>query len=406
MTRFAPALIARPLVAAALLATATAVGLARLAPPAPTYRRPCAGGFAIVGPLGDDPGVPGSEWLDRDSGRMVSIPPIEGLRFQQATCSPWVDARGQFQAVGIFICRTGDTDSASIGLARISFPDGRLLDRVATELLPFGNPCWYPGTRARVLFASVDGQLYHHDFEPGDGRDASTPRPLLWRCPTPSGGEVRISEPFWPTEPRFERIVVASLQIKRFVGSRPVLSDRQPWWFRLSEDGGSIEEAGPLFEPGAVPPGMVVRTPVVAPTPGGGLALATYSGAESLDWDLRLTPLSFDDSGRPRPAAALGPTLAGRCRAVCPPAFSSDGGWVAAVQSDTRGRGTLLRLDLASRSPAPRPIPATPGPVRDGPFGKWSHIASAVRAFIDLFPPINRVEVVDAGPRRLCEGGE
>jgi hypothetical protein len=174
-------------------------------------------------------------------------------------------------------------------------------------------------------------------------------------------GEMWISEPSWPADQRFARIVVASLQTRRWEASEAVLTRRQPWWLRISEDGEAIEEAGPLFEGGAVPPGMEVRTPVVAPALGGGLALATYCGPESPDWDLRLTPLSFDDSGRPRPAAALGPILAGRCRVVCPPAFSSDGGWVAAVQSDAHGRGAILRLDLARRPPASRPTPASAG---------------------------------------------
>jgi hypothetical protein len=244
----------------------------------------------------------------------------------------------------------------------VSFPDGRLIDRVATASLPQGLPCWFPGAEARVLFTEADGQLYRHDFEPPPGQPAAAPRTLAWLCPKPGGGEVQLSEPFWPADPRFARMIVVILQTVPRPGTHGFFSPRRPWWLRLNDDGNAIEEAGPLVDLSSMPDALEVHAPMVGPAPGGNLVLAAFSGPGDGSWDLRITPLTLDASGRPRPTPGLGATLAGHCQAMFPPAFSNDGRWVSAVQSGDQGRGTILRLDLAAR-----PTPAALDPAGSPP---------------------------------------
>ncbi len=132
--------------------------------------------------------------------------------------------------------------STDFGLARYSFPDGQVLDHVSTEIVPVGPPCWFPGDRARILFAGGDGELYHFAFEadslakeldPEAGRD-ERPIPLAWRCAKPGLGKVFLSDLTWPEDPRLMGYVVVSLReqapeseaLRSFTGTAL-------WWLKL-----------------------------------------------------------------------------------------------------------------------------------------------------------------------------
>jgi hypothetical protein len=269
----------------------------------------------------------------------------------------------------------------------MTFPDARVLDRVAIDFPPGSPPCWFPGHTARVLFGGLDGLLYEFDFEPtahgpsGDG-DPGRPRPLAWRCPPPPGrGKPRLSDPFWPADPRFSRTILAVVQAAPIDLKASRLHGARIWWLRLSPEGDAIEACGPVLGDGDLPEPLEARLPTVVPSRGGGLALAYYVSKSSLGpWDLWLAPLAFDESDRPRVAADAGVRIADGCRPF-PAAASADGRWIAAVQLDAQGRGTLLRLDLAAREE---------GPAREArerprfPRGTWTVVESVVRALLGV----------------------
>lgn len=81
------------------------------------------------------------------------------------------------------------------GLARISYPDGEILDQVSLEVVPLSSPCWLEGTSARVVFGAADGKLYRLAFEsaiPKTGETRAEPVPDLihWKDAPPSRGNV------------------------------------------------------------------------------------------------------------------------------------------------------------------------------------------------------------------------
>ena len=107
-------------------------------------------------------------WLDAETGTVTTFPIEEGDVLEAASCSPWVDEKGRHQVIGRWSSRTKDgpmSMSTDFGLARYMFPSGQLLDHVSTDIVPVGAPSWFPGTRANILFAAGDGNLYKYAFE-------------------------------------------------------------------------------------------------------------------------------------------------------------------------------------------------------------------------------------------------
>src|SRR5262249_16113020 len=119
------------------------------------------------------PGDPyASQVLDTETGA-VGVLKIPGSgTFDMLSVSPWRDAAGQRHMVG----RWRDaTEAGHLGLtmtggvARCTFPEGRVLDRVAIEPVLVTPPCWFPDRSDRILFAAGDGRLYLLDFRDGTG---------------------------------------------------------------------------------------------------------------------------------------------------------------------------------------------------------------------------------------------
>src|SRR4051794_31589293 len=108
--------------------------------------------------------------LDVETGEVVRLPVSDDETFDFAVCSPWRDDRGQYHLVGLWLGRfSADPNSLvrAFGLARFTFPEGRILDRVALDPMPLGTPCWHPDGSGRVLYVSGDGRLYHFGFPLG-----------------------------------------------------------------------------------------------------------------------------------------------------------------------------------------------------------------------------------------------
>src|SRR5262249_35692012 len=145
-------------------------------------------------------------------------------------------------------------------LVRVSFPAGRILDRVALDLLPIERPCWSPDRGDRILFVGGNSELYVYDFPaPGRSRRATPERPrqVLWRTAPPPGDPVRYVDLCWPAMPQLGGRLLSALITREDI-SRPSGNTRL-WWLTLSPDGGSIVAAEPAIAPGSYGP---ARDPV------------------------------------------------------------------------------------------------------------------------------------------------
>lgn len=287
-------------------------------------------------------------WLDSETGEMTLAPFFVDDVLEAASSSPWVDESGHHQVVGRWANRTFEgprTISDEFGLARFSFPDGRVLDRVPTETYPAGPPCWLPGVQARVLFAAGDGQLYRFSFEsdfPTTSSEGlrepvdSEPKVLTWACPKPEGCDVFIGDISWPEDPRMGGRLVVSLRVheRDEFGARR-FSKTQLWWLKLNHSATRIIEAGPLINhdlKDSLTRSFDERSPTVAALPDGSLGLAYTRQTEfGLGWSVCLATLSTDTEHRPVPAIESKTRLVVPQSYPAPLAFSSNGKWLNAL---------------------------------------------------------------------------
>ena len=240
----------RATLALALLASASAVFVSRSIP-TPGWRTvPARHSPILISPPRRDSPSSATVWMEGDSGRTVHLPSPEGRLLEFGICSPWRDEAGRFQVAGRLSCPEGDSSPGCFGLGRVSFPDGRLLDFVATEAPPVSRLCWFPDPRPRVLFAAGDGHLYRCAFEAdGDGEghwDEAPPCPRggsHGRWPRPRGADVFLSDPSWPSDPRFDRILLVVLKPLQGSGRNASFAGDQLWWVRLDGPGDAIVRA-------------------------------------------------------------------------------------------------------------------------------------------------------------------
>ncbi len=342
-----------------VLTLAAAVGLARIAPAPSGWRIPCPVAYTSINSFYLEPCGRGSVWIDLDGGATVG-----GTRkgdaelIEYASFSPWRDESGRWQVVGRWSWGLhGDSTESSYGLARVTFPGGEVLDHVETDVFPVSDPCWYPGTRARVLFAAGDGRLYQCAFEPAGGPGAPPdggevrPRVLTWNCPLPGEGGVYLTDPCWPSDPRMRNIIFVGLRrTPPIAGGTRVSGPTQIWWLRLSDDGGSIEEAGQLLGKATDGPDVVERCPMLGCSPAGVPVLAYLRLMPGQPLALYVAEIDMDrEHGCPRLVAGSGAKVAENCQAS-PPIFSRDRRWLGVVQ-------------LSDGLPRLRRIPLDEGPV-------------------------------------------
>ncbi|HEY2157494.1 MAG TPA: hypothetical protein VGH33_17840, partial [Isosphaeraceae bacterium] len=267
--------------------------------------------------------------------------------------SPWRDENGRCQVVGRWSWgfRTEAADT-SLGLARMTFPDGEVLDHVETEVVPVSAPCWYPGTRARVLFAAGDGKLYQYAFEPSGAPDAvsngaeTRPRELTWSCPLPVENGVYLTDPCWPSDPRMRNIVLVGLRATAApVNAGRMAGPTQIWWLRLSDNGASIVEAGRLLGETTDGPEVTERCPILGQSASGRPVLAYLHRLPSQSLSLYVVDIEMDlERNCPRTVVGSGAKLAENCLAS-PPVFSKDGRWLNIVQL-TDGARNLRKIRL------------------------------------------------------------
>jgi hypothetical protein len=248
-----------------------------------------------------------TRFFDSATGRELRASYPAGGWLMYGSPSPWRDERGGWQVVGTWKDTNDGPDSRGPSLLRLAMPGGAILDRIALESNLSGSPCWSPGTAARVLFTTWDGQLYQHDFDgariaddSGSG-DSRGPRPLPWRGGRPPApGHTWMGDPSWPKDPRLGgRIFVSLSRLAWNAGQLEALAPRI-WWLRLDPVEVAITAAGPLIraEPDDLDGGdddVAERHPVLGTTAEGGLVLA-YLGRPlaGRGWQLRIAPVEID----------------------------------------------------------------------------------------------------------------
>jgi hypothetical protein len=302
--------------------------------------------------------------IDRVSGRSDLVPLPDEDQWGLLSVSPWSDAEGKREVVGHCHSVAAPFDGHPFwGLARLSLPEGKVIDRVKLDLLPSGRLCWLPDHPGQILFAAGDGQLYRCGFgseeeaaaATGSGSTASSGisgvRQVAWKCPRPGKGTVLVADPVWPIHPRMRNLLFATLSYSNRPGDRAMKIPFRPWWFLMNTDGTAIEAAGPLL-----PDCSRSQTDVDSATHFPNLAVAAdgtimmiylYRPQGSRNMRLEGATVEIDSaSGRPHILADRPPrVLAEECASV-PPVFSADGR-AAFVISAKSGQVVQYRVDLA-----------------------------------------------------------
>jgi hypothetical protein len=316
-------------------------------------------------------------FLDRDTGQFihVDLPAKDSLEY--ASCSPWRDERGQYHVVSRWMNRAGEGSDLVLlefGLAHYTLPEGRMIERVALDLMPVGEPCWFPGQSPRVLFAAGDGRLYRYSLEesdggsPGGAQEPEQPRCLNWRTIPPGLGMLYIKDLIWPTDPKLGGRLIASLSYQMHVEGKVRFLGSQLWWLALSDDGLAIEQAGRLTVPehDDIEHALAEeeRLPSITTTPEGGLALAYLTRTrEQAQWELRLAPIESNPAtGAPTVRCRNSRDVSREC-IPAPPTFSTDGRWVYGMLGNENNPG--LVGTIAARFPVADAL-ATLDPGRPG----------------------------------------
>src|SRR5262249_19605818 len=152
-----------------------------------------------------------------------------------------------------------------MGLARCTYPEGRVLERVTLDPPPRRTVRWYPDRDDTILYIAGDGRLYRYTFtgENGTRGHAARPQPIRWEADTPAAAQVRCQDLCRSSDPALGGRLLASL------GSRSHHGEPDLWWLELSPDGGAIVAAGSMIEPeeeGAARRWDAMRLPAVGTT--------------------------------------------------------------------------------------------------------------------------------------------
>jgi hypothetical protein len=301
--------------------------------------------------------------IDRVSGsnNLVSLP--DEVHWGLLSVSPWSDSEGKSEVIGHCHSLAAPLDGHPFwGPARVSLPEGKVIDRVKLDLLPLGRVCWLPERRGEILFAAGDGQFYRCGFradedagvgtEPDSGEVSprSGVRQVVWKCPRPGKGSVLVADPVWPIHPRFRNVIFATLSYSNRPGDKTMKVPFQPWWFLLSVDGEAIEAAGPLLPQSSQSwpdADSAKHFPNVAVAADGTVSMIYLSRPQDFRY-MRLEGTTIDidpASGLPQTLADRPPQVLAEECATVPPVFSADAK-AAFVISAKSGRVVQCRVDL------------------------------------------------------------
>jgi hypothetical protein len=342
-------IVVRAFAVAVMTVCATAVVLARLVPRVEMSPAQRASHRSVVSahffwPRDLPPLV-----VDTESGIVspLPLPPRESL--ERVSFSEWTDDRGEWHVVGHWVeyqVTRSRRELSRTGLARFAFPSGRPVDRILDCPFPECAPCWYPGPEPRVLYASTEGQLVQCRFAGERSRDSAAPgvvRPLCWKTLPASLREPFFTHVVWPKG--LGGYLVGAL---RSAGTRARRGPQRLWWLRLSADGMSITEAGPLLSgEHDRAPSVEHCVPNVAALADGGHLIAYHQRPNGeTDDDLIVALLHIDSkTGVPAIDAAKAVTVAHHVMGA-PAEFAADGNGIYAVQKLPGGDAEIRRFPI------------------------------------------------------------
>lgn len=320
-----------------------------------------------------------------ENSRFERIPLANGESFDAISFAPTTDKDGRRMMVGRWRRWSGQGSEAvisDIGIARMCYPTGELVEFTSTEILPVEPPCWSPPELARnvVIFAAGDGRAYRiqmgeQDATDGDDHDDSSPVSLgIDKKLIETHGKLRLQDLHWCSLPGLERIVLASVCVlPHSSGSSARFSKGRAWWFRLDSTLSMFEDGGPLLPrtaPDTSDESSQQRHPKIVPSTAGfgGIQVVYLEQADREGaWHLRTTPMTVaigTDLPMILPRTRKAQTLADGC---LPHALglSVDGCWVAAARTgpDRKPRIERFRLNSGTHDqdpPAGRQSPGRP----------------------------------------------
>ncbi|RUL82206.1 hypothetical protein [Tautonia sociabilis] len=347
-----------------VLLFAGAVGLGRLAP-GPEGRTVGHGPLIGVSSFEPRPADGSLEVLDVTSGAIRTLELPDADRVDLAVGSPWVDAWDQAQIVGRWMDVSSDGFLRHTGLARVSYPSGRVLERIPLERYPISPPCWGSGTSDRVLYVSGDGALYRLDFDAPAGAPGEGGQPGLRRLPwrSEAGSPPYLLDVCRAGAGLEEEILLVSIVSWKRPGSADCGLESEIWWLRLDPDETEVVAAGPVTPTDPKGRDNRRRRPALGRRADGSLWLAYLSWAGTPDrMRLRVVPARVDErTGAPRVDIAEGTPLADGCLNSFP-AFSEGGTRLSFVAASANGPiSQSIALDDA---PSPTALAAAIEPDR------------------------------------------
>jgi hypothetical protein len=335
----------RALSLGALGSCGLAVLVARAAPrPAELWMRRESRHAAIGGAV-FAPGNTSARLLDRETGRLSRLLLPDGERLEVPSFRDWIDAQEERQVVGRWL-RVAPTGAlVGTGLARVSYPSGRMLECESDVPTPAAPPCWYPGRVPKVLYVGTDRKLYQYTFGSGRMGGCEHPghfAPVAWP-PTAAVGRAWIEFLTWPTDTRLGGRILATLVADR--------GPRRLWWLRLSANGLRVEDAAPADDAGGDLDFEATMPSVGRRCDGQLVAAYLRSAYPAGTVELRVAPIEVDPSGTAAPRIAHR-----RARRVdvgmanSPAVFSADGHALYAFRREADLRASLSRYPLARAS--------------------------------------------------------
>jgi len=202
--------------------------------------------------------------IDRKTGNQQPFELPPDLSWDLLSVSPWCDQDGKPEAVARWASRgTDDGNQPFCGLGLLKLPEATVVARIATDVLPTGRACFVPGQAGEILFPAGDGQLYRCTVgvsAPGeegadeakslatDSHGSAAIRPLAWDCPVPASGNVVLSDPAWPSEPRLRHLVLVGLSSQKMQRRKRFLEPPKLWWLEIDALGDTIRRAGRLTQ--------------------------------------------------------------------------------------------------------------------------------------------------------------
>lgn len=280
----------------------------------------------------------GCRLFDPATGMTLPLALSEGEFLDHASTSPWTDDKGNWQIFGAWTRWSGsgrDRVMEGMGVVRLTYPEGRILDHVETEAVPLGPPCWGYGTRASVYFVSMNGQLFTCDFDRREdgSSELALPVPVGWTAKTLKPEDMHLEDVCSTGDPRLANRLVVSLSRRVRTQGRSSYTPTELWWLKLDDvNGHTVIGAGPLAPDRSGRSEISTRSPSLETTPQGDVLLGYYSRVDDApDWLLHVAQIGFHvPSGVPAlrriRSENLGPSIR-----PDPPMISSDGASVTAL---------------------------------------------------------------------------